>query len=69
MVNVSASVELESGLECDAVFGCRCLGIGLLGGIQTCDIGLVVLFVVEGHNLSRDVGFEGLAYRVINSQN
>ena len=61
--HVSTAVELESGLETNNALDIALrvqLAEGFLGGIQTIDIGLVVLGVVEGHDLGRDGWLERL---------
>ncbi len=57
--SVEVDVLLEVELGYDIVFGC----CGREGGeccVEVVDIGLVVFGVVEGHDLSADVGFKGL---------
>ena len=52
VVDMPAAVELECGLELDLVLGGGRLGVGLLGGVEAVDVGLVVLAVVEFHDLA-----------------
>ena len=56
----TATVEFDGGLKGDLLF--ECLGIGVLcfGGVEVVDVGLVVLVVVELHDLVGDDGFEGV---------
>lgn len=67
VVNVSAPVELQGGLKSDS--GLDGLGSGFLGlelgegflsGVETVNVGLVVLGVVQGHDLLGDAGLQGL---------
>lgn len=60
VVNVASTVETESCLEGDALLGCRCFGICRFGCIERIDVGLVVLRVMELHDLLRDVGLKGI---------
>lgn len=67
MVDVSTSVELQSGLQGDSgLDGFRggFLGLklaeGFLRGVKTVDVCLVVLGVVQGHDLLGDAGFQRL---------
>lgn len=58
VVDVATAVELEGGLEGDALLGGGGLCVGLLCGVEGGDIGLVVLLVVELHDLAGDEGLE-----------
>ena len=67
MVDVTSAVELDGGLKSDQLSdGRRGLGLrgevgdGGFGGVEVGDVGLVVLGVVELHDVLDDVGFEGL---------
>jgi len=63
---VTTAVELERGLETNEaldVAGGLELGEVLLSGVETRDIGSVVLVVVEGHDGLGDGGLEGLSCR------
>ena len=55
---LTTTVELERGLEGDALLGGRGLGVGLLGGVERVHVSLVVLLVVKLHDLPRDEGLE-----------
>mgnify|MGYP006876481383 CR=1 FL=1 len=60
---MSTAVELQGGLETDDaldVSGRLELAEALLGRVEAVDIGLVVLGVVEGHDLRRDGRLERL---------
>lgn len=62
VVDVTATVEVEQGREGGGL--CRVsLGTGFLdlgqGAIEAVDVGLVVVLVMQFHDLARDVGFEG----------
>jgi len=63
VVYVAAGMEIDGGLEVQLCYyvvfnGCCCLG--LEDSVQVGDVGLVVLGVVEGHDLCADVWFERL---------
>jgi len=58
VVDVAASVELESGLQGDALLGGGRLGVRGLGGVEGVDVSLVVLLVVKLHDLAGDVRLE-----------
>ena len=45
-------------MEGDALLGGGGLGVGLLGGVERVHVGLVVLLVVELHDLLGDEGLE-----------
>lgn len=63
--HVAAAVELESCLETDLglyVVGTLGLGEVLLGSVQACDVGCVVLVVVQSHDLLRDGGLKSLLW-------
>lgn len=63
MVDVATAVEGDGCTERDLgreVGGRHRGGLGLKGRVQIGDVGLVVLGVVELHDLAGDVGFEGL---------
>lgn len=58
-----AGVELDELLKVHLLgdfAGAEGRGLGLQGGVQAVDVGLVVLGVVEGHDLLGDVRLEGL---------
>lgn len=57
---LTASVELDSSLERNLVLVGRSLVVCLFCCIQTINIGLVMLLVMEGHNLLRDIWLQGL---------
>lgn len=57
---LTTAVELERGLKLDLLLGALCLRVRLFGGVEAVDVRLVVLRVVELHNLARDVRLEGL---------
>lgn len=62
VVDVAASVEVEQGGNLGGCCGVTlALGLGdrLEGAVETVDVGLVVLLVVQLHDLAGDVGFEG----------
>jgi hypothetical protein len=56
----TAAIELDGRLERDALADGAGLGGGILCGVQAVNVGLVVLLVVELHDLFGDVGLEGL---------
>lgn len=62
MIQVTASVEVEERREGSGL-GKVALGLGIANALESCvqtgDIGLVVLGVVELHDLARDVRLEG----------
>lgn len=58
----TSTIELECCLECDALFWGAGVGVGGLCGVESIYIRLVVLRVVEHHNLLRDVGLEGIVW-------
>lgn len=60
MAGLTTTVELEGSLESNALLRSRSLGVGLLSGIEGVHIGLVVLGVVESHDLLRDIGLQGI---------
>jgi hypothetical protein len=60
----TSAVELERRLQLDLLLGALGGGVRLLGGVQAGDVRLVVLAVVQLHDLCRDVRFEGLRVRV-----
>lgn len=63
MIDVTSTVEFDLLLEGDQswdVVGLRSGGVGLQGGVEVVDVGLVVLLVVDFHDLLGDDGFEGL---------
>jgi hypothetical protein len=45
---------------CDNIILTGCDGKGEQSSVEVVNVGLVVLGVVEGHDLCADVGFEGL---------
>jgi hypothetical protein len=57
---LTSSVELERGLKLDLLLGAGCLCVCLLRCIETIHICLMMLRVVELHNLARDMRFECL---------
>lgn len=60
---MTTAVELERSLETDLgldVLALDELGELVLGSVETRDVRSVVLVVVEGHDLLRDGGLEGL---------
>lgn len=56
----TTTVELDGGLKSDLGFGRGGRSVALLGGIQPVHIGLVVLFVVQLHDLLRDPGLQSV---------
>jgi len=60
VVDVATAIELEGGLESDALLGSGSLGVGLLGSVEGVDVGLVVLSMVKGHDLLGDVRLESI---------
>jgi hypothetical protein len=60
VVDVPTTVELERGLERDALLGRARGRVLLLGRVQPSDVSLMVLGMVESHNLRRDVRLESL---------
>ena len=60
VVDVAPAVELERGLEADALARRGGLGVRVLGSVQAVHVRLVVLRVVQLHDLARDVRLEGL---------
>lgn len=48
---LTSSVELEGSLESDALLGGRRLGVRSLSSVQSVDVGLMVLGVVQFHDL------------------
>lgn len=60
---MAAAVELELLLDADElgdVVAVESGGLGGEGGVEVVHVGLMVLFVVEFHDLFGDDGFEGL---------
>ena len=57
---LTTTVELESTLESDPLLGGAGLGVSLFGGVQSVDIGLVVLLVVKLHDLLGDEGLKSI---------
>ena len=51
---LTSTVELQSGLELDLLLRAGSLGVRLLSSVQAVDIRLVVLGMVESHNLERE---------------
>jgi hypothetical protein len=47
-------------LEGDFLFRRAGFGVGFFGSIEACHIGLVVLFVVQGHDFLGNVWLQGL---------
>lgn len=60
MVDVTSSVELQSGLQSNEFLRGRSLMKGGLCRVQTVHIGLVVLSVMKFHDLLRDVWFKSV---------
>lgn len=67
VVDVSTAVKFQGGLKGDSSLDSLGsgflrleLGEGFLSGVETVDIGLVVLGVVQGHDLLGDAGLQGL---------
>jgi hypothetical protein len=61
--HVTTTVELQSGLKTECaldIIVCGELGQRLLGGIETVDVCLVVLGMVQSHDLLRDGWLERL---------
>lgn len=56
----TTTVELQSSLELDALLGSGRLGVGFLCLVQTVHVGLVMLRMMQIHNLARDVRLESL---------
>lgn len=57
---LTSSVELERRLQRDALLGRGRLRVRLLGRVQSVHVRLVVLLVVELHDLAGDEGLEGV---------
>ena len=57
---MAPAVELERGLEADALAWRGGLGVRVFSGVQAVHVRLVVLRVVQLHDLARDVRLEGL---------
>jgi hypothetical protein len=55
---LTTTVETDGRLEGDAFLGGLSLDIIALGGVEGSHVSLVVLRVVERHDLLRDVGLE-----------
>jgi len=58
VVDMASTVELERSLKSDALLRGRCLRVGLLCGVESIYIRLVVLLVVKLHDLTGDEGLE-----------
>ena len=56
----TTAVELERRLESNALLGGMRFGVGLFSSVETVNVGLVVLRVVQRHDLLRDMGFKSL---------
>lgn len=56
----TSSVEFESGLKSNSLLGGRCLGVRRLSSVQRGNVGLMMLGVVESHDLGRDIGLKGV---------
>lgn len=56
----TTAIELQRALQLDLLLHVRGLGIRLLGGIEPVDVRLVVLGMVQSHDLLGDVRFESL---------
>ena len=66
VVDVAAAIELERGLEADAVARGDSLGVRVLGGVEAVHVRLVVLQVVQLHDLAGYMRLEGLpAYKMV----
>jgi hypothetical protein len=59
-VILTSSIEFKSCLESNALLGSGCFCIRKFSCVESIDIGLVMLRVVESHNLLRDVGLESI---------
>ena len=57
-IELTTTVELQSGLKRNPLLGGAGLGVSLLSGVKSVDIGLVVLLVVKLHNLLVDERLE-----------
>lgn len=57
---LTSSVELQSRLQSDSLLGSRRLCVGLLSSVESVDICLVVLCVVESHDLLGDEWLESI---------
>lgn len=53
----TSSVELESRLQCNLVFSSSGLSVGSFCIVETVNISLVVLLMMQGHYFLRNVGF------------
>lgn len=63
VVDVSTTVEVEQGRGLGGLAGVAGgvgLGNGVEGRVEAADVGLVVLGVVQLHDLGRDVGLKGV---------
>lgn len=56
----TAAIELQRALQLDLLLHIRGLGVGFLSSVEPVDVRLVVLGMVQVHDLLRDVGFESL---------
>lgn len=57
---MTTAVETNDGLKGDALFRGRRPGVVALCGVEGIDVRLVVLVVMQPHDLCNDVGFEGI---------
>lgn len=60
VVHVSTTVEIQSLKEGNALLGRGSGSVRLLGRVECVDVCLVMLGVMEIHNLLTNVGFEGI---------
>lgn len=58
VVDMTTAIETKRGLQGDALFRGSRLGIVVLGSIERIDIGLMMLVVMEAHDLCDDVRLE-----------
>lgn len=56
----TTTVELEGSLESDALLGGRALRVCRLGSVEGVNIGLVVLGMVQSHDLLGNERLEGI---------
>ncbi len=60
ILNRTSTVKLQGGLELDFFLGARRFGVGLLCSVQTGHIGLMVLGMVQAHDLAGDMRLKSL---------
>ncbi len=65
--NEPSAVEFEGRLELDLFFRGGGLRVCLLGSVEAVHVRLVVLAVVQLHNLARDKRLEGLVARMLSA--